>query len=186
MQFLNLTPHDVHIYDAAGARIIWTFRACPGHVARITTAPQADAGKVEVSPLHAAEATCSGDFVPAGKERAYSGPSIDQHAIIPLVAPPDLGTGAVSGIPTWAHGTDESGYPYALIVGQMGAEAVARAFSGCVFATDTGPGSVVRDAKGNILGVRRLILQSPYGHHQQEAPPASLQPGSGARMADSL
>jgi hypothetical protein len=160
MQFLNLTPHDVHVYDAAGARIIWTFSAS-GSVARIATSPQADAGKVEVCWLHAAETTCSGDFVPEGKDRAYSsdqGPG--SYEVIPLVTAPDFAAGTVTGIPPWAHGTDEAGCPYALIVGQLGAEAVARAFSGAVFATDTGPASVVRDAKGNILGVKRLILVS--------------------------
>lgn len=159
MQFLNLTPHDVRIYDAAGERVVWTFRAS-GNVARIATAPQADAGRLEVTPLHADEATCSGDFVPEGRERAYSGPGLEHHAILPLVTAPDFAAGTVSGIPEWAHDTDESGYPYALIVGQLGAEAVAQSFAGAVFATDTGPKSAVRDAKGEILGVRRLILVS--------------------------
>src|SRR6185503_13233784 len=96
-----------------------------------------------------------------GRERAYSpDPRPDAHAIIPLVAAPDLAGGTVTGIPEWAHGFDESGYPYALIVGLLGCEAVARAFRGAVFATDTGPGSAVRNAKGDILGVRRLILVS--------------------------
>lgn len=159
MQFLNLTPHDVHIYDSTGQHILWTFRRTTSSVVRVTTPPQGDVGKLETSWLHAEEATCSGDFVPEGKDRAYS---LDQtpgsNAVIPLVSSPDFAAGTVIGIPEWAHGLDESGYPYALIVGQVGCEAVAKAFNGTVFATDTGSGSVVRDPQGNVLGVRRLIL----------------------------
>jgi hypothetical protein len=160
MQILNLTPHDVHVYDADGKTILWTFRRTTSSVVRVATPPQADAGKLETCWLHADEATCSGDFVPEGKARAYDLHEGDgtRHAIIPLVNAPDFAGGTVTGIPEWAHGLDDSGYPYALIVGLVGCEAVARAFKGAVFATDTGPGSVVRDAQGNVLGVRRLIL----------------------------
>lgn len=61
-------------------------------------------------------------------------------------------TGAVTGLP--AVGRDGV-YPD-ICVGAFGFDQVAAAYPGRVFATDTGPQSVVRDAKGAILGVKRL------------------------------
>ena len=160
MQILNLTPHDVKLYDAKSETVVWTFFRTVSDVCRVATPPQTEAGTLETCALRAQESCCSGDFVPEGASRAYSlgGPQDPPCGLVPLVTPPDFAAGVVTGIPAWAHGLAESGYPYALIVGQIGAEAVAKAFKGTVFATDTGPGSAVRDAKGNILGVRRLIL----------------------------
>lgn len=158
MQILNLTPHDVALYDSTGTTVLWTFHRTVSDVVRVATAPQAEQQPLDLSPLHADEACCSGDFVPVGAARAYSDQPARAAILVPLVAPPDFAAGTVTGIPAWAHGLDESGYPYALIVGLVGCEAVARAFRGTIFATDTGPASVVRDGKGNVLGVRRLIL----------------------------
>lgn len=58
-------------------------------------------------------------------------------------------------------GLPPSPYP-PIVVSVFGAEKVSKMYPGTVFATDTGPDSVVRDFQGNILGIRRLQYVSPY------------------------
>ena len=72
---------------------------------------------------------------------------------VPLVAPPDFD--GVSDLPDEVN-TEE----YMLIMSTMAAEALLAKrpdFRAAVVVPDTGPESVVRDAKGQIKGVRRFI-----------------------------
>lgn len=158
MHLLNCTPHPVRIYSPDGKDLLWELPP-ETYTVRVTTPPQKSSGAMEVGPD-------TGDLVPPGWDRAYSGNlfGVDNPGkvvIIPLVTPQDFSGGTVTGLPEWARDGHEDGYPYSIIVSVVGAEQVARAWNGggrMTFVTDTGPDSVVRDARGNILGVRRLIV----------------------------
>ncbi len=74
---------------------------------------------------------------------------------VTVVTPQDFAAGEVTGVPPCDEFEQDR---TALIVGVIGAEAVAKIWRGPVYVTDTGPESVVRDADGRFIGVRRLQL----------------------------
>ena len=67
---------------------------------------------------------------------------------VPVVAPADFTNAEISNLPN-------SNVP--IIVSILAAPGAAKVYAGSVFTPDTGPASVVRDDKGHIVGVRRLI-----------------------------
>lgn len=89
-----------------------------------------------------------------------------EGSAVPLVTAQRF-TSQVTGLPA---AREDGTYP-AIIVGIVGLEQVAAAYPGRVYATDMGPDSAVRDAQGQILGVRRLQQVHPrqFGRVRIEA-----------------
>ena len=110
MDIINLTPHDVHVYDADGKNIIKTYPAS-GTVARVKSSTEI-VGKVD--GIEIARTTF----------------------------------GEIEGLPDPKPGTM---YIVSLLVLQA-----AGGKRDDLIGPDTGPGSVVRDAEGQIVGVRRF------------------------------
>ena len=115
MRLVNLTPHDLDVYDEAGEKKISTLPRS-GEVARVLT-QATKVGELEVSNGHP----------------------------VPVV---ETSYGETENLPECQDGTT---YIVSIVVAQA-----VRGQRDDVVAPDTGPQSVVRDAKGNILGVRRF------------------------------
>jgi hypothetical protein len=112
MKIINLTPHDVHIYDVDGKTVIATYPAS-GTVARVKSSTEI-VGKV-------------------------NGIAIARTAF-----------GEIEGLPDPQPGTK---YIVSLLVLQA-----AGGKRDDLIGPDTGPGSVVRDENGQIVGVRRFQI----------------------------
>jgi len=110
MNIVNLTPHDVRIYDAEGKNVIRTFPAS-GTVARVKSTTEIVG---EVDGIAVAKSTF----------------------------------GEIEGLPAPQPGTK-------YIVSLLVLQAAARQRDDLI-GPDTGPGSVVRDENGQIIGVRRF------------------------------
>lgn len=110
MKIINLTPHDVHVYDADGKQIIRTYPAS-GKVARVKSSTEITG---EVDGILVARTTF----------------------------------GEIEGLP---DSQSETFYIVSLLVLQA-----AAGKRDDLIGPDTGPGSVVRDENGQILGVRRF------------------------------
>lgn len=148
MKLINCTPHEIVMYSEDGKTILATMPAS-GYVARVITPPQA--------PVMVGGAP-DGEPVPlrigpwAGGPLYYISPNG-----IPVVEPQDFSAGQVTGLPPLPELNEiHAGTEPGIVVSIVGAESVAREWPGWVFATDTGPESVVRDGAGRILGVKRL------------------------------
>lgn len=112
VNIINLTPHDVHVYDAEGKRIIRTYPAS-GIVARVKSSTEI-VGEVDGIPV---------------ARTAF---------------------GEIEGLPDPQSDTK---YIASLLVLQA-----AAGKRDDLIGPDTGPGSVVRDESGQIVGVRRFQI----------------------------
>lgn len=112
MPIINLTPHDICVYDADGKHIIRTYPAS-GTVARVKSTTEI-VGEID-------------------------GIAIARSAF-----------GAIEGLPDPQPGTT---YIVSLLVLQA-----ASGKRDDLIGPDTGPGSVVRDENGQIVGVRRFQI----------------------------
>ncbi|MBO8164674.1 MAG: hypothetical protein H0Z34_13315 [Brevibacillus sp.] len=110
MTIINLTPHDVHVYDAEGKTAIKTYPAS-GIVARVKSSTEI-VGEVDG------------------------------------IAVAHITFGEIEGLPNPQPGTK---YIVSLLVLQA-----VDGKRDDLIGPDTGPGSVVRDESGQIVGVRRF------------------------------
>ena len=110
MDIINLTPHDVHIYDETGKTIIRTYPAS-GTVARVRSTTEIVG---EVDGIEIARTTF-------GEIEGLPDPQPDTKYIVSL-----------------------------LVLQAVGGK------RDDLLGPDTGPGSVVRDESGQIIGVRRF------------------------------
>lgn len=112
MNIINLTPHDVHIYDAEGKNVIATYPAS-GTVARVKSMTEIVG---EVNGVAIAKSTF-------GEIEGLPDPQPDTKYIVSLLV-----------LQAAAGKRDD------------------------LIGPDTGPGSVVRDENGQIIGVRRFQI----------------------------
>lgn len=112
MTIINLTPHDVCIYDTEGKTVIKTYPAS-GTVARVKSSTKI-VGEI--------------DGIPVAR----------------------TSFGEIEGLPVPQPGTK---YIVSLLVLQA-----AAGKRDDLIGPDTGPGSVVRDESGQIIGVRRFQI----------------------------
>ncbi|MCS7002272.1 MAG: hypothetical protein NZ518_05420 [Dehalococcoidia bacterium] len=119
-RMVNLTPHEITIFDAAGRAVLARF--LPHGTAPRLTEATVDAPAVEIG----------GCSIPVVKTTFGE-----------LVGFPDVPPAAI------------------IIVNPLIAERVASRLGRTLYAPDTGPASVVRDAGGQIIGVRRLRRYDP-------------------------
>ncbi|RLC83386.1 MAG: hypothetical protein DRJ03_17400 [Chloroflexi bacterium] len=129
VKFLNATPHDVTVYDADGKTALFTIPRS-GFVARLAEEVE-DAGNIAGIPV---------------VRKRYTQP----YAIAGL---------AKRSLRELVEELVAEDYVNVVIVSMPMLKAAAETLAGLdvlVVAPDTGPDSVVRDAAGNILGIRRF------------------------------
>ena len=131
LKIVNLTPHDIVVEYAPGKRNVYP---ASGHVARVLTSEQAHLGTIiqDGTPVYERQ-------VPVGMEMTVA--EADRDA-----------DGVIVSMFAGAYYMDSQTESFTIKTNiRTPADRLA------VYVPDTGPGGVLRDEKGAIIGVRRLL-----------------------------